>query len=83
MRSHRMGKQLFDLNFSWVLESPNITLALYLIAKFAESAAFLIIYPFGAELYPTDVRGIGIGFSSYLGGVGLVLIPFINYLVKS
>ena len=58
------------------------TLILYLVAKFAESAAFLIIYPFAAELYPTEVRGIGIGFSAYMGGLGLVVIPFINYLVS-
>lgn len=56
------------------------TLVLYLVAKFAESAAFLIIYPFAAELYPTEVRGVGIGFSAYVGGLGLVIIPFINYL---
>ncbi|XP_063863454.1 carcinine transporter-like [Scylla paramamosain] len=56
------------------------TLVLYLVAKFAESAAFLIIYPFAAEQYPTEVRGVGIGFSAYVGGLGLVIIPFINYL---
>lgn len=58
------------------------TLVLYLVAKFAESAAFLIIYPFAAELYPTEVRGVGIGFSAYVGGLGLVIIPFVNYLVR-
>ncbi|KAK8720576.1 hypothetical protein OTU49_013229, partial [Cherax quadricarinatus] len=60
-------------------DSP-ATLILYLVAKFTESAAFLIIYPFAAELYPTEVRGVGIGFSAYVGGLGLVIIPFINYL---
>ncbi|XP_076057960.1 carcinine transporter [Oratosquilla oratoria] len=61
-------------------DASQLTLVLYLISKFAESAAFLIIYPFAGELYPTEVRGIGIGFSSYVGGLGLVIIPFINYL---
>ncbi|XP_064109359.1 carcinine transporter-like isoform X1 [Macrobrachium nipponense] len=60
--------------------SSMATLILYLVAKFAESAAFLIIYPFAAEQYPTEVRGVGIGFSAYVGGLGLVIIPFINYL---
>lgn len=45
------------------------------------SASFLIIYPFAGELYPTQVRGVGIGTSSYIGGLGLIVIPFINYLV--
>ena len=57
------------------------TLILYLIAKFAIAASFLILYPFAGELYPTEIRGIGIGFTAYLGGLGLVAIPFVNYLV--
>lgn len=40
----------------------------------------MIIFQFGGELYPTEVRGIGIGLASFLGGVGLTVIPFINYL---
>jgi nitrate/nitrite transporter NarK len=52
-----------------------------LIAKFAIAASFLILYPFAGELYPTEVRGIGIGFTAYLGGLGLAVIPFVNYLV--
>lgn len=46
------------------------------------SASFLIIYPFAGELYPTQVRGVGIGTSSYIGGMGLIVIPFITYLVS-
>ncbi len=62
-------------------EAVNETLVLYLIAKFAIAASFLILYPFAGELYPTEVRGIGIGFTAYLGGLGLAVIPFVNYLV--
>lgn len=47
------------------------------------SASYLIIYPFAGELYPTQVRGVGIGTSSYIGGLGLIVIPFINYLVNN
>ncbi|XP_008178363.1 carcinine transporter [Acyrthosiphon pisum] len=56
------------------------TLVLFLFSKFTISASFLIIYPFAGELYPTQLRGIGIGTSAYIAGLGLVLIPFINYL---
>lgn len=58
------------------------TLILYLVAKFAIAASFLILYPFAGELYPTEIRGVGIGFTAYLGGLGLVAIPFVNYLVN-
>ncbi|XP_050528348.1 carcinine transporter isoform X2 [Daktulosphaira vitifoliae] len=56
------------------------TLVLFLFSKFTISASFLIIYPFAGELYPTQLRGIGIGTSAYIAGLGLILIPFINYL---
>ncbi|CAG9566810.1 unnamed protein product [Danaus chrysippus] len=59
------------------------TLVLYLISKSLISASFLIIYPYAGELYPTELRGIGIGTSAYIGGLGLIVIPFINYLGTS
>ncbi|CAG0912734.1 unnamed protein product [Notodromas monacha] len=61
-------------------EEATMKLGLYLVAKFAIAASFLIIYPFAGELFPTEVRGIGIGFSAYVGGIGLCIIPFVNYL---
>jgi hypothetical protein len=58
------------------------TLILFLISKSMISSSFLIIYPFAGELYPTQARGVGIGTSSYIGGMGLIVIPFITYLVR-
>ncbi|XP_074101720.1 carcinine transporter isoform X2 [Cotesia typhae] len=56
------------------------TLILFLLSKSAISASFLIIYPFAGELYPTQLRGVAIGFSAYISGLGLIIIPFITYL---
>ncbi|XP_077300548.1 carcinine transporter isoform X2 [Arctopsyche grandis] len=56
------------------------TLVLFLFSKSLISASFLIIYPFAGELYPTQLRGVGIGTSAYIGGLGLIVIPFITYL---
>ncbi|XP_031786854.1 carcinine transporter isoform X3 [Nasonia vitripennis] len=58
------------------------TLILFLLSKSAISASFLIIYPFAGELYPTQLRGIAIGFSAYISGLGLIIIPFVTYLGK-
>lgn len=63
-------------------DSVHETLILFLISKSMISASFLIIYPFAGELYPTQVRGVGIGTSSYIGGIGMIVIPFITYLGK-
>lgn len=65
-----------------VTDAVVATLILYLLAKSAISASFLIIYPFAGELYPTQFRGIGIGTSAYIGGLGLIIIPFVTYLVS-
>lgn len=62
--------------------SETETLFLYLLSKSMICGSFLIIYPFAGELYPTQARGVGIGFSSYVGGLGLIIIPFITYLGK-
>lgn len=56
------------------------TMVLFLIAKCAIAGGTMIIFQFGGELYPTEVRGVGIGLASFLGGIGLTIIPFINYL---
>ena len=63
-------------------EAETEMLILYLVSKSMICGSFLIIYPFAGELYPTEARGVGIGFSSYVGGLGLIIIPFITYLGK-
>ncbi|XP_012538736.1 carcinine transporter isoform X6 [Monomorium pharaonis] len=68
-----------------VLLSPDAvmeTLILFLVSKSTISASFLIIYPFAGELYPTQLRGVAIGFSAYISGLGLIIIPFVTYLGK-
>ncbi|XP_073941905.1 carcinine transporter isoform X2 [Choristoneura fumiferana] len=64
-------------------DAQTATLIMYLISKCFISASFLIIYPYAGELYPTELRGVGIGTSAYIGGLGLIVIPFINYLGSS
>ncbi|XP_063529881.1 carcinine transporter [Cydia strobilella] len=64
-------------------DAQTATLILYLISKCFISASFLIIYPYAGELYPTELRGVGIGTSAYIGGLGLIVIPFINHLGSS
>ncbi|KAL1512614.1 hypothetical protein ABEB36_002177 [Hypothenemus hampei] len=61
-------------------EIESLTLTLFLVSKSAISASFFIIYPFAGELYPTAIRGLGIGTSAYIAGIGLILIPFVTYL---
>ncbi|CAG7817036.1 unnamed protein product [Allacma fusca] len=64
-------------------DSTTLLMTFYLISKFGISASYLIIYPFAGELYPTEVRGLGLGFSAYIGGIGICCIPLINYLGRT
>jgi len=61
-------------------EAGTVTLFLYLLAKMSIAGGTLIIFQFGSELFPTEVRGVGIGLAAFLGSIGLTVIPFINYL---
>ncbi|XP_044266487.1 carcinine transporter [Tribolium madens] len=60
--------------------SVGLILAFFLMAKSTIAASFLIIYPFAGELFPTQLRGLGIGVSAYIGGIGRIVIPFITFL---
>ena len=80
-------KRDFALSFnvlfssSIYLDAQVTTLILFLIAKMTIAGGTMIIFQFAGELYPTEVRGVGIGVASFLGGIALAAIPFINYLV--
>ena len=50
------------------------------LGKFAISGSFCVLYVFAAELFPTEIRSIGIGFGSMIGRIGGFLAPFIILL---
>lgn len=51
------------------------------IGKFGIAGSFAVIYLFSGELYPTVLRGLGMGVSSMVAGSGLILAPYIVRLV--
>ena len=50
------------------------------IGKFGVAGTFGIVYIYACELFPTPVRGIGVGISSAAGRVGGIIAPLINTL---
>ncbi|XP_071818636.1 organic cation transporter protein-like [Apostichopus japonicus] len=50
------------------------------IGKFAVTTSFVILFVYGAEIFPTPVRGFGVGFCSIMGRLGDIMSPIINLL---
>lgn len=50
------------------------------LGKFSISGSLCVAYVYAAELFPTEVRSIGIGFCSMIGRVGGIAAPFIILL---
>ena len=59
---------------------PFVSCVFYLLAKYSVSAAQLTCMIFTTEIYPTSMRGTGMGLSVCLARVGGVWAPQINVL---
>ncbi|KRZ69803.1 Organic cation transporter 1 [Trichinella papuae] len=62
------------------LTHPWVEGGLAAVGKFAITASFTIIYAYASELYPTESRAIGIGWSSVVALLGVITAPYIIYL---
>jgi hypothetical protein len=62
--------------------SPWYTVSLAMFGKFQIAASFAVIYVYAGELMPTVVRSEAMGISSFFAGIGLLIFPYINNLVR-
>ena len=53
-----------------------------LIGKFAVAASFGLVYLYTAELFPTQVRNLGVGVTSVGARLGGMLAPVVLLLVS-
>lgn len=66
-----------------ISEDKWIISCLAFVGKFGIAASFSIIYIFAGELYPTVLRAVGMGMSSMVAGTGLIIAPYLIYLVNN
>ena len=57
-----------------------LLIALSMFGKLAITSSYGIVYIFSAEIFPTDVRNVGIGGSSMCARIGGILCPYVNLL---
>lgn len=57
-----------------------VNIALGMTVKFCISVSYYTVYIYSAEVYPTLVRQVGVGFNSGASRAGLVLAPFVKEL---
>lgn len=53
-----------------------------MMAKFAVTVAFSIVYGYTVELYPTVLRTTALGSCSMMGKIGSIVAPYFIYLRK-
>lgn len=52
-------------------------------AKLGVSGSFAVIWIYGAELFPTEIRGNALGLGSMVGRIGGICAPFVNEFWKT
>ena len=57
--------------------NPTTNLIMGVLGKVCVCVSFSISYVYGPELYPTPIRGIGIGFCTFFGKFGAAIAPLI------
>ena len=61
-----------------VVSSTLAKIILAQLGKFAITASFAMVYQYAAEMFPTAVRNVGVGSSSFFSRFGSILAPFVG-----
>lgn len=61
-------------------DQTGILIGLTTLGKLAITASYGVVYIFSAEIFPTEVRNIGMGASSMCARIGGILCPYLNLL---
>lgn len=75
--SSLIGIPFYFLSFNGAVA---IRVSFAMIGKFAATIAFTVSYLYSSEIYPTEIRQLGLGLNSASSRLGSMLSPFIKEL---
>ncbi|XP_059179046.1 organic cation transporter protein-like [Physella acuta] len=61
----------------------DLRIAFVMIGKFAITGAYTTVYLYSAEIFPTSLRNLAMGVSSFFENFGSIAAPFIVFSAKS
>jgi len=73
-----MGVGGVALLLTTTTDNPTAKAVLAQLGKFAITASFAMVYQYAAEIYPTQVRNVGVGSSSFASRLGSISAPFVG-----
>lgn len=76
--THLTTSLAFTVAAFFFKDSPEVQLCLWLLAKFAIAAAFMCIFAYASESFPTQERNFSIGICSVVGKLFGSSAPFIQ-----
>lgn len=72
----------FSIHFFSFAGSTWLTISVYSVCKFFLSASIEILCVYGAELFPTCVRTMGLGSAYVVSRLGGIISPFLSSIVS-
>ena len=74
-------KMTLDITFVYLDTSSSWQVGVAMMGKFAVAGSFGFVYLYTAELFPTQVRNLGVGMTSIGARIGGILAPMVLLLV--
>ena len=56
---------------------PMTKIVISVLGRFCANCSYTILYLFSAEIFPTVVRGVGVGYTLVISRIGTILAPYI------
>ncbi|XP_075263359.1 synaptic vesicle 2-related protein-like, partial [Convolutriloba macropyga] len=72
----------FGYSILFICPGRQLTDAAFFIARALAISSFNTIVLYGAEIYPTNMRATGLGFCSFVGGCGMLLVPIVTEIIS-